>query len=80
MMSPVRQEGLKEIQRAVDNANRLNIEGALLVPGTLVPGMTMEQMTANLVKNLKYVTDKVKFGDSSSSWSLSTRAITPASS
>jgi hydroxypyruvate isomerase len=58
----VRQENLKTIQKAMENAKRLNIEGALLVPGNLVPGMTMEQMTANVIKNLKYVAERVDFG------------------
>lgn len=59
----VRQEALQGIQKAIENAKRLNIEGALLVPGDIIPGMTMEQMTANLVKNLKYVAERVNFGD-----------------
>lgn len=59
----VRQEGLQSIQKAIENAKRLNIEGALLVPGDIIPEMTMEQMTANLVKNLKYVAERVNFGD-----------------
>ncbi len=58
-----RQAALASISKAVENAKRLNVECILVVPGKLIPGMTMEQMTANVVKNLKFVAEKVNFGD-----------------
>lgn len=58
----VRTENLETVKKALENAKRLNIEGMLVVPGRLVDGMTMEQMTANVVKNLKFISDKIDFG------------------
>jgi hydroxypyruvate isomerase len=58
-----RQGALTSMKKAVDNAKRLNVECMLVVPGKLIAGMTMEQMTANVVKNLKYLVEKVDFGD-----------------
>lgn len=51
------------ISKAVENAKRLNVECMLVVPGKLADDMPMEQMTDNLVKNLKHVVEKVEFGD-----------------
>jgi len=39
------------------------VECILVVPGKTIDGMTMEQMTANIIKNLRHVAEKVDFGD-----------------
>ncbi|OGV67595.1 MAG: hypothetical protein A2283_07480 [Lentisphaerae bacterium RIFOXYA12_FULL_48_11] len=58
-----RETAVTGMKKSVENAKRLNVECILVVPGKLIDGMTMDQMTANIVKNLKYVAEKVDFGD-----------------
>ena len=58
-----RESAVAAIKTAVENAKRLNVECMLVVPGKIIEGMTLEQMTANLIKNLKYLVEKVDFGD-----------------
>jgi hydroxypyruvate isomerase len=58
-----RANAVAAIKKAVENAKRLNVECMLVVPGKLMQGMTLEQMTANLIKNLKHLVEKVDFGE-----------------
>lgn len=60
------------VKKAVENAKRLNIPNFLVVPGVMldrsnamVGGLTLEQMQANVIKNLKFVVEKVDFAGKS---------------
>lgn len=56
----VRENGTKKMKEAVEFAKRVNTTCFLLVPGKLTDELSMEQMTKNVIENLKWCCKEVE--------------------